>query len=167
MAKEAFWKQKELLRRNLDLTLKLRILRCYVYSVITFSCECWTLTKQLKKKIQAFEMWCFRRILKISWQERITNEEVLKKIGEKNQLLTEIIKRKTQYAGHIMRGSSTEQAKVLLEGRYEGNRVRGRPRREWLEDVKEHMQEKNYGRLKRIAEDRMKWKQFMTVNLQI
>ena len=80
LAKEAFWKNKELLRRNIRPRTKLKILSCYVFSVLNYGCECWTWSETTLKKVDAFEQWCYRRILKISWKDKVKNDEVLHRI---------------------------------------------------------------------------------------
>ena len=79
---EAFWQHKELLRGNLKLATKKRLLDRYVFSVLKYGCENWTQNKTLTKRIDAFEQWCFRRVLKISWKDRVSNEQVLYRIEE-------------------------------------------------------------------------------------
>ena len=72
MAKAAFWQNKELMRRNIRFSTKIKILNCYVFSKLNYGCECWTWNKALRLKVNAFEMWCYRRILKISWKDKVT-----------------------------------------------------------------------------------------------
>ena len=104
MAKTAFWQNKEIMRRNVRHETKLKILNCYVFSVLNYGCESWTWTKALERKINAFEMWCYRRMLKISWMKRISNKEVLQRINCNLHFLKQMKKRKMDYAGHVMRG---------------------------------------------------------------
>ena len=94
MAKAAFWQNKELMRRNIRLRTKRKILNCYVFSVFNYGCECWTWNKAMQKKVDAHEMWCYRRILKISWKDRVTNEEVLNRMQVKLHFMEDMIKRK-------------------------------------------------------------------------
>ena len=106
MAKDAFWKHRELLQGKIK-----RILQCYVFPVMKYGCESWTLNKELIRQINAFEMWCYRRILKIKWTELISNNVVLKRMKVDNPLLfSNIIKQKLNYAGHVLRGSSDQSA---------------------------------------------------------
>ena len=77
MAKDAFWKHKEFLRGNISLQVKKRMLHCYVFPVLKYSCESWMMNKDLVQRINAFEQWCYRRLLKIKWMDKILNEEVL------------------------------------------------------------------------------------------
>ena len=101
IAKEKFSKIAHLLTsKKLKLTTKLRIIKCYVYSIFTYGCESWTLSKVLQTKIYAMEMWCLRRIGNIKWSDRVTNEAVLQIMNTKRQLLKSIQKRKTEYFSH-------------------------------------------------------------------
>jgi len=84
MTKKDLWKLKELLKGNVNMTRK-KLLNCYVFSVLKYGCESWTVNKNLMKRINAFEQWCYRRMLKISWKDKIPNTEVLKRVGEKEQ----------------------------------------------------------------------------------
>ena len=119
--------------RQLSMELKLRILNCYVMSIFTYGCEAWTLSEVLEAKIDAFEMWCFRRMGRISWKDRITNNEVLAKLGTERNLLKSVKQRQLRYYGHIKRqnGFLTH----ALEGKLEGKRPRGRPRTTWMSNI--------------------------------
>uniref|UniRef100_A0A8D8VS39 Endonuclease-reverse transcriptase n=1 Tax=Cacopsylla melanoneura TaxID=428564 RepID=A0A8D8VS39_9HEMI len=79
MGKSAFWVHKEMMTRNiLSKGTKLRLLKTYVYSVMSYGCESWTLDETTSKRITSFENWCYRRMLKISWKDKVTNTEVLR-----------------------------------------------------------------------------------------
>ncbi|GFS04178.1 endonuclease-reverse transcriptase [Elysia marginata] len=163
---QKFYGKKELLRRNVGLNTKKRILACYIFSVFNYSCEAWTYSKTVQKKIQTFEMWCYRRLLKVPWTEKKTNKEIeqMDDVGE--ILLQQLnMKRKLRYAGHIMRGSSGPLLQLPLEGKIEGKRGQGRPRRNWMDDVKEWSGSTSYGDTKRKAENREEWRD-MVANLR-
>ena len=98
--------------------LKMRIARCYVYSILLYGSESWTLNKMMEDKINAFEMWAYRRMGHISWKEKKTNKAVLEKLGMKQDLLNEVKTRQLKYFGHIKRHDSL--LKNILEGRVEG-----------------------------------------------
>ena len=83
MTKAALWQNKEIMRRNVRFGTKKKIIDCYVFSVLNYGCESWTWNKAMFKKINAFEMWCYRRMLKISWKDRISNVEVLQRNAHK------------------------------------------------------------------------------------
>ena len=111
-SKQAFWKHKEL-RNNIRLQTKLRLLKTQVWSILRYGLGCFALTKSLQKKITAFDFWCYRRILMISWNDYVSNEEVLKIKIEKPELLQSVIKRKIRYLGHILRESAGKDLKKM------------------------------------------------------
>ena len=138
IAKDAFWKHKELLKGSINLAVKQRILHCYVFPVAKYSCESWTLNKELSQRINAFEYWCYRRLLKIKWTDMISNEEVLRRMKIKESVLyNSIVKQKLAFAGHVLRGSSGDNAVQILEGKLDGKIAQGRPRRMWIDDIKD------------------------------
>ena len=112
-SKQAFWKHKELLRNNIRIkTKETELLKTQVWSIFRYGSECFALTKSLQKKITAFEFWCYRRILKISWNDYVSNEEVLQQIKiEKPELLQSVINRKIRYL-RICRKRSEENDDV-------------------------------------------------------
>ena len=105
-------------------------------------------------KVNAFEMWCYRRILKIRCTDRVTNREILNRMQTKLHFLKNTIRRKMEYAGHALRGSSGLSHLQILEGRVEGKRKVGRPKRTWLDDILEWTKLGTYDRVKRTAEER-------------
>ena len=164
LAKEAFWKNKEIMRRNIRPQTKMKILNSYVFSILNYGCETWTWNEAMKKKVDAFEQWCYRRMLKISWKDRVTNVEVLTRLQTKMHFLNDMKRRKLEYAGHVLRGSSGETHLLLLEGKVNGKRPRARPRHTWIDDIAEWTEIERYDQIKRTAEDRKRWKA-ITVNL--
>ena len=164
MAKAAFWQNKEIMRRNVRFSTKKKILNCYVFSVLNYGCECWTWNKATCKKVNAFEMWCYRRMLKISWKDKVTNTEVLSRMQTDLHFLKDMKKRKLEYGGHVMRGSSGEAHLYILEGKVFGKRPKGRPRLTWMDDIMDWTGLKTYENVKRTAEDRNRWKTIV-VNL--
>ena len=117
------------MRRNVRFCTKKKIIDCYVFSVLNYGCESWTWNKAMFKKMNAFEMWCYRRMLKISWKDRITNVEVLQRMHTSLHFMSNMRKRKLEYAGHVMRGSSGETHLYILEVKMYGKKPRGRPSR--------------------------------------
>ena len=155
LAKDAFWKYGELLRNNVAMKTKKKVLSCYINSVLMYGSESWTITEEMRRRLDAFEMWCYRRILKISWTDRVTNVEVLRRVGETDKnIYRTICRRKLKFAGHDLRGSSGEMCKNIIEGSVEGKRSRGRQRKTWMGDIKEWMEESSYGAVKRRMEDK-------------
>ena len=119
--------------QNLTINTRKRLIKCYITSTLLYASETWTFNKELLNKISSFEMWMYRKMLKISYTDHVTNEEVLRRVGEKPSLTKNIVKRKLQYFGHIIRQDSLQ--KFLIEGKVDRKRGRGRPRRTWLSDV--------------------------------
>ena len=136
-ARETFISMKNLfIRRDLDLSLKIRMLRCYVFPILLYGCECWTLNPLLEKRIEAFEMYLYRRILRISWIERVRNIEVLDKMHKNKELMSTIKERKLRYIGHLMRGDRYEILRLIIEGKIQGKRSVGRRQNSWLKDLR-------------------------------
>ena len=104
IARTAFESMAKILTsRNISIELRSRIAKCYIWSTLLYGAETWTLTKVTSNKLEAFEMWLYRRMLRISWKEHKTNADVLHKMKTKRSLLNTIKKRKCQYFGHIIR----------------------------------------------------------------
>lgn len=137
-ARTAFIKMNNVFRsHNLPLKTKIRLLRCYVFTVLLYGAEAWTLTEASMKKLEAFEMWCYRRILKISWVDRITNNEVLRRMNKTCEILNEVKRRKLEYLGHIMRNEQRYSLlQLILQGKVHGRRGPGRRRISWLHNLR-------------------------------
>ena len=97
---------------------KLRVLKTYVWAVMRYECETWTISQQMMKRLEAAEMWFIRRILKIAWTERVTNKEVLERAGTSTEISNTILKRQLNFLGHVMREGEWEN--VILTGKIEG-----------------------------------------------
>ena len=114
-------------------------MRSLVISIFLYACESWTLTAELKKRMQAFEMRCYRRLLNISYKDHMTNEKVRQKIqaviGEYDELLTLVKKRKLRRFGHVSRCSAL--AKTILQGTVKRQRKRGRQKKRWEDNIKD------------------------------
>ena len=163
MGKEAFNKRRDLLTGVMDQEVKKRLVKadmaCGTIWVRNMDiekdgdgCETWTLRKMEIDRLRAFEMWIWRRMERISWEDKKKNEEVLDAIGEERSLVEAVVKRKKNWIGHIVRGEGL--LKLALEGRMEGKRQRGRPRLGMIDDLKEG----SYESMKRRAEDRERWR---------
>ena len=113
------------------------MLRCYIFTIPLYGIEAATLTKAMIKKIEAFEMWLYRRILRISYVDRVTNEEVLLRLSKLTELNTEVKIRKLQYLGHIMRGTRYQMLQVIIQGKIVGKRSVGRRRMSCLRNLRE------------------------------
>src|SRR2546425_9118485 len=157
------------MRRNIRLSTKMNILNCYVSSVLDYGCESWTSNSPMRLKVNAFETWCYRMILGISWRDKVSNKKVMKRV--QTELQTELhftkdmIKRKMEYAGQLLRGSSGLSHLQILEGKVEEKKV-GHPIRIWMDDICDGSLLGTYVKVKRAAEDRKRWK-LIVVNLRI
>ena len=129
--------KKCLSRKELALSTRIRILRCYVWSTLLYGAETWTLTKKMMTRLTSFEIWTYRRMFKISWKDRVTNEEVLRRMGNNAEVVDIIKSRKLRYYGHMRRHDSVQRD--LLEGRVEGKRSRGRPITTWIQPQHKRM----------------------------
>ncbi|KAI8509148.1 hypothetical protein Bbelb_129960 [Branchiostoma belcheri] len=125
---------------NISTKTKIYLLRSLVLSIFLYGAEAWTLNAEITKRINAFEMNCYRRLLQIHWSTHTTNEEVKHRVkslaGPLPSFLSLVKKRKLQWFGHVTRAKGT-LAHTTLQGKAEGGRMRGRPRRTWTSDLKE------------------------------
>ena len=127
IARSTFTNMRTLLScRGINLNTRLRAIKCYIWPTPFYGAETWTTTTSLLSRLDAFEMWVYRRVLKISWTEKITNEEVLRRMGTGREIVRQFKTRKLQYLGHLIRHNTSQIQ--LIEGKIEGRRSRGRPR---------------------------------------
>uniref|UniRef100_A0A8D8WNS4 Craniofacial development protein 2 n=2 Tax=Cacopsylla melanoneura TaxID=428564 RepID=A0A8D8WNS4_9HEMI len=137
-ARAAFVNMRSLLSaRDLGLETKTRLLKCYIFPILLYGVEAWTLNKECEKRLQAFEMWTYRRILRIPWTDRVTNVEVLRRMGKQVEILEEVKKRKLTYLGHIMRGPKYKILHLIIQGKIVGKRSVGRRRISWLRNLRD------------------------------
>ena len=128
ISKDAFWKLRQvLLDHKLAVKLKVRLMKAYVWSTLLYGCESWTLTAETQRNLEAVEMWYYRRMLRISYTEHVSNEEVLQRIGVKRELLLTIKTRQKKFLGHVIRKGAIED--LSLSGRIPGKRARGGQRK--------------------------------------
>ena len=136
---------------------KLRVLETVVFPTALYGCEAWTINNTDAKKITSFEMKCYRKILRISWMEKVTNKEVLSRLDMKTTMLLQKAKAlKLKYFGHIKRHETLERH--ILEARIDGRRGRGRPTRRWEQDINDWM-DMTTTQAGRLAEDRILFRQ--------
>lgn len=143
--------------KKLKIDNKVRILKTCVFSVLLYAAETWTLKEIDKKKLLAFEMKCYRRILKITWRDMISNEVIRKRLSIEKTIIDTILKRKLGLFGHICRMNDNRLVKHVLLSKMDGKGKRGRPCKEWLDDITELCQ-RNVQDLIHLAQDRQAWK---------
>jgi hypothetical protein len=138
MAKAAFSKKKNLFTSKLDVNLKKKLMKCYIWSIALHGAETWTLWATDQKHLESFEMWCWRRMEKISWTNHVRNEDVLLRVNEQRNILHEISKQTANWIGRILGRNCLLQQVIegKIKGQIEVTRRRGRRRRKLLDDLK-------------------------------
>ena len=124
--------------RDITLPAKVRLVKAMVSPVVMYGCESWTVKKAECQRIDAFELWCWRRLLRVPWTARRSNQSILKEIGPGCSLEGMMLKLKLQYFGHLMRRVDLLEKTVML-GRIGGRRRRGRQRMRWLDGITNSM----------------------------
>ena len=120
--------------RNITLLMKVRLVKAMVFPVVMYGYESWTIKKAELQRIDAFELWCWRRLLRVPWTARRSNQSILKEISPEYSLEGLMLELKLQYFSHLTRRTDSFE-KTLMLGKTEGGRRRGQQRMRWLDDI--------------------------------
>ena len=124
--------------RDITLPTKVYLVKAMVFPVVMYGCESWTLKKAVHRRIDAFELWCWRRLLRVPWTARRSNQFILKKISPEQSLEGLMLKLKLQYFGHLMQRTDSLEKTLMLE-KIEGRRRRQWQRMRWLDGITDSM----------------------------
>ena len=137
--KESYDQRRQHIKsRDITLSTKVHLVKTVVFPVVMYGCESWTIKRAEHRRIDAFELWCWRRLLRVHWTARRSNQSILREISPGCSLEALMLKLKLQYFGHLM-GRADSFEKTLMLGKIEGRRRRGRQSMRWLDGITNSM----------------------------